>query len=106
MHDILEKIVAIVGAGYGKALSLSDREIAFFLGVVIGGSLWYIASYIAYLREERKRKRQYLYETALYGEQETGDTGAHDGETGNDASLLRLFPDDPPDKEEMKGKRL
>jgi|GEM_PF-6069177 hypothetical protein len=81
MHDVLEKIVAIVGEGCRKALSLGDLELAFFLGVVIGGSLWCIASYIACLREERKRKRQYLYETVRYGDQETEDTRVLDGET-------------------------
>lgn len=99
MHDVLEKMLAIVGEGFRKVLSLSDLELAFFLGIVIGGSLWCVASYIAYLREERKRKRHYLYESVLYGDQETEDTGPHDGETGNDAFRLRLTSEDSPDEE-------
>ncbi len=98
MHDYLEKAVAAIGAVTRKVLSLSDIELAFLLGVIIGGSLWSIASYIAYLREERKRKRYFLHEESLYGNQGLNDTGIQEGLTGNDALRQRLSSQESSEK--------
>jgi hypothetical protein len=91
-------VVAALGAIFRKALSLSDIELAFFLGVLMGGSLWYVASYVASLLEERRRKKFFQIERELMGIQETEGTGEQIGKTGIDASRRQFFWDDPPEK--------
>ncbi len=98
MQDYLEKAVAAIGAVTRKVLSLSDLELAFILGVFLGGSLWSIASYVAYLLEERKRKRLFLHETSLYGNQGSNVTGGREGQTENDALRQWHSSHDSPEK--------
>lgn len=96
MHDYLEKAVAFFGGIIRKALSLSDIELAFFLGVFLGGSLWYIASYIASLLEERKRKKFFRIEKELFGIQKNDGTVYQGGKPEMDSSRRKSFWDDPP----------
>ncbi|HBX43428.1 MAG TPA: hypothetical protein DEH27_06390 [Deltaproteobacteria bacterium] len=101
MHDYLEKVVAVLGEMLGKVRSLNDIGLAFFLGIIMGGSLWYIASYIVYLRRER-RKKKLLQLTRigreLFGIQETDETGGQEGKPEIDAFRRRFPFDDLPKK--------
>jgi hypothetical protein len=98
MHDYLEKVVAILSKTFGKALSLSDIDLAFFLGVIVASFLWFIATYIESLLDERKRKKFFRIERELFGIQETDETGEQERKPEIDASRRQLFWDDPPDK--------
>ena len=98
MHDYLEKVAATLGAVRRKVLSSSDFELALFLGVVIVISLAFIALYISWLRDKRKKKRHFLLERELYRVQETDDTGNREIKTVIDAFRIRFPLDDPPEK--------
>ncbi|HBX42673.1 MAG TPA: hypothetical protein DEH27_02165 [Deltaproteobacteria bacterium] len=104
MHDYLEKVVAILREMFGKALSLSDIDLAFFLGVIMASFLWFIASYIESLLDERKRNKFFQIERELFGIQETDETGEQGGKPEIDASRQQLFWDDPPEKGTTKEK--
>ena len=98
MQEYLEKAIVLLGELVGRVLTLSKVELAFFLGVVIGGALWGLASYIAYLREERKRKRLFLYEENLYGSHRTDGPSGQGGETEEDPIRRWLASLDSPEE--------
>jgi hypothetical protein len=98
MHDYLEKVAATVGAVRRKVLSSSDFELLLFLGVVIVVSIAFIALCISWLRDKRKKERQFLLERELYRVQETDDTDNRERKTVIDAFRIRFPLDDPPEK--------
>lgn len=98
MHNYLEEVVAIIEAVRRTVLSLSDFELAFFLGIVIVASLAFIASCISWLRKKRKKKRHLLLERELYRIQGTDEKGDREIKTVIDAFRSRFPLDDPPEK--------
>ena len=98
MHDYIEKVAATMGAVSRKVLFQSDFELALFLVVVIVISLGFIALFISWLRDKRKKKRHFLLERGLYRVQETDDTGNRERKTVIDAFRIRFPLDDPPEK--------
>jgi len=104
MHDYLEKVVAILGGMFGKAMSLSDIDLAFYLGVIMASVLWVIASYIEFLLDERKRRKFFHIERELFGIQEADGTGEQERKPEIDESPQRSFWDDPPKKNTTKEK--
>lgn len=98
MHDYLERLAAIIEAVRRTVLSLSDFELALFLGVVIVASLAFITLFISWLQNKRKKKRHILLERELYRVQETDGRGNRERKTIIDAFRIRFPLDDPPEK--------
>ena len=98
MHDYLERLAAIIEAVRRTVLSLSDFELALFLGVIIVASLAFITLFISWLQNKRKKKRHILLERELYRVPETDGMRKGERRTVIDAFRIRFPLDGPPEK--------